>query len=118
MARRHAFAKVAGPKVAGAGWLAAWLLICSAIVVVDWTGPAQAELMSRTRSSDDEIRRQLIQQSIASCPGPCACPYNIMRNGRQCGQRSAYVKPGGYSPKCYPDDVSATEVAAWRARSS
>lgn len=113
MSRRRGF-----PRAVGAGWLAAWLVICSAIVFVDWSGPAQAQLMSRTRSSDDEVRQQVIRQSIANYPGPCACPYNIMRNGRQCGNFSAYVKPGGYSPKCYPEDVSAAEIAAWRARNS
>ena len=112
MVRKHVF-----PGVVGAGWLAVWLVICSVILFVDWTSPAQAELLSRTRS-DDDIRQQVIEQSIASYSGPCACPYNVMRNGRQCGQRSAYVKPGGYSPKCYPEDVSATEVAAWRSRNS
>jgi len=49
--------------------------------------------------------RQIINESIASYPGKCACPYSLMSNGRKCGKRSAYSKPGGYEPLCYPDDV-------------
>ncbi|RWK45425.1 MAG: SH3 domain-containing protein, partial [Mesorhizobium sp.] len=30
--------------------------------------------------------------------GRCDCPYDLMRNGRLCGGRSAYSKPGGRSP--------------------
>src|SRR5215470_9791701 len=32
---------------------------------------------------------------------PCACPDDLMRNGRTCGGRSAYSRPGGASPLCY-----------------
>jgi hypothetical protein len=33
--------------------------------------------------------------------GTCDCPYDVMRNGAVCGNRSAYRKPGGRSPVCY-----------------
>ncbi|HDZ72256.1 MAG TPA: SH3 domain-containing protein [Aurantimonas coralicida] len=33
--------------------------------------------------------------------GSCDCPYDVMRNGRVCGGRSAYSRPGGRSPQCY-----------------
>ncbi|WP_210165084.1 SH3 domain-containing protein [Pseudorhizobium marinum] len=33
--------------------------------------------------------------------GTCDCPYDLMRNGRRCGGRSAYDRPGGRSPQCY-----------------
>jgi len=33
--------------------------------------------------------------------GSCDCPYDVMRNGRSCGGRSAYSRPGGRKPKCY-----------------
>lgn len=33
--------------------------------------------------------------------GRCDCPYDLMRNGRRCGGRSAYSRPGGRSPVCY-----------------
>lgn len=65
--------------------------------------------------SDAQVKQQVIRQSIATYPGPCPCPYSVMRNGRSCGGRSAYSRPGGYAPICYPADVSQAEVAAWRA---
>lgn len=33
--------------------------------------------------------------------GSCDCPYDLMSNGRRCGGRSAYSRPGGRSPQCY-----------------
>lgn len=64
--------------------------------------------------SDAQIKQRIIRQSIAAYPGPCPCPYSVMRNGRSCGGRSAYSRPGGYAPICYPRDVSQAEVAAHR----
>ena len=48
---------------------------------------------------------QLINESIAKYPGQCPCPYSIMTNGKKCGKRSAYSKPGGYEPLCYESDL-------------
>ncbi|MFC3053276.1 hypothetical protein [Kordiimonas pumila] len=64
--------------------------------------------------TDDEIRQVLIQQSISHYPGNCPCPYNRASNGSMCGKRSAYSKPGGYSPLCYPSDVSDGMVETFR----
>jgi hypothetical protein len=64
--------------------------------------------------SDAQIRQSIIRDSIASYPGPCACPYSVMRNGRACGGRSAYSRPGGYAPICYPRDVTQAQIADWR----
>lgn len=64
---------------------------------------------------DDEIRQQMIEDSLASYPGNCPCPYNSMRNGRACGGRSAYSRPGGYSPLCYKEDISDSEVQQFKA---
>jgi hypothetical protein len=64
--------------------------------------------------SDAQVKQQIIRQSLTSYPGPCPCPYSVMRNGRSCGGRSAYSRPGGYAPICYPADISQTEVADWR----
>jgi hypothetical protein len=64
--------------------------------------------------SDAQIRQRIIRESIAAYPGSCACPYNTDRAGRSCGRRSAYSRPGGYAPLCYPNDVSRAEVDAWR----
>ena len=64
--------------------------------------------------SDAQIRQRIIRESIASYSGACPCPYNVMRNGRGCGRRSAYSRPGGAAPICYPQDVTQAEVADWR----
>src|SRR6266404_5657311 len=36
---------------------------------------------------------------------PCACPDDLMRNGRRCGGNSAYVRPGVPIP-CAPPPMS------------
>ena len=48
---------------------------------------------------------QIIQDSISQYPGKCPCPYSIMSNGKKCGKRSAYSKPGGYELLCYVSDI-------------
>ncbi len=53
---------------------------------------------SKKNLSDAEIVKQIIRDSIASYPGNSPCLYNSTRNGSECGRRSAYSKPGGYSP--------------------
>lgn len=64
--------------------------------------------------SDQEIRKTLIQQSIAAYPGNCPCPYNSASNGSRCGKRSAYNRAGGYSPLCYEDDITDAMVEAYK----
>ena len=74
----------------------------------------KASCVSGATATDAEIRQHLIDQSIAGYSGRCPCPYFVDRAGRSCGQRSAYSRPGGELPKCYPRDVSADEVLAFR----
>lgn len=83
------------------------LIIAVALALV--VSPAAA-----SQVSDAEIRQAIIKDSIAQYPGPCACPYNSARNGSSCGRRSAYSRPGGYSPLCYSRDVSQQMVDAYR----
>ena len=64
--------------------------------------------------TDAQMRQAVIQESLASYPGPCPCPYNVARNGSQCGGRSAYSKPGGYSPICYESQVTQEMIRAYR----
>jgi len=73
--------------------------------------PAQAAL---ARESDAQVRQRIIKESINNYPGSCPCPYNVDRGGRRCGGRSAYNRGGGYSPKCFASDISASEVRAAR----
>jgi hypothetical protein len=49
---------------------------------------------------------------------PCACPDDSMRNGRACGGRSAYSRPGGAAPLCYPSDVTAAMIESYRQRTA
>ena len=73
----------------------------------------------RQQHPDEQIRQQIIQESVAAYLGtghPCACPYNSARDGSSCGQRSAYSRPGGASPLCYPSDVTDEMDADWRQR--
>ena len=46
----------------------------------------------KTYSKSPEL---MIQESIDQYPGKCPCPYSLMSNGKECGKRSAYSKPGG-----------------------
>ena len=80
----------------------------AAAFLAAFAAPASAQ-------SDAAIRQKIIRASIAAYPGNCPCPYNTDRAGRSCGRRSAYSRPGGYAPLCYPADVSAAEIKAYRA---
>jgi hypothetical protein len=73
-------------------------------------------IASGKKLTDDQIRKAIIQESISSYPGTCPCPYNITRNGSRCGRRSAYSRPGGYSPLCYPSDVTDDMVEKYRKK--
>jgi hypothetical protein len=46
---------------------------------------------------------------------PCACPSDTMRNGQPCGARSAWSKPNGFKPLCFPTDITPSMIAAYRA---
>lgn len=37
----------------------------------------------------------------APLTGKCDCPYDYTTNGKVCGERSAYSRPGGRDPVCY-----------------
>jgi hypothetical protein len=68
--------------------------------------------------STEQIKQQIIAESLASYPGNCPCPYNTTRNGRSCGGRSAYSRPGGYSPICYPQDVTQEIIKDYLRRAT
>lgn len=77
------------------------------VILVSMVGLVQA-------ATNDEIKQELIRQSISSYSGSCPCPYNSARNGSRCGGRSAYSRPGGYSPLCYPSDVTNDMIMKYR----
>lgn len=62
-------------------------------------------LLSCANTNFDKIKDQMIKESISRYSGSCPCPYNTTRNGSRCGGRSAYSKPGGYTPLCYKIDI-------------
>src|ERR1700730_9125713 len=47
---------------------------------------------------------------------PCACPDDTARNGSSCGGRSAYSRPGGAEPLCYPTDVTPAMIEKYRQK--
>jgi hypothetical protein len=79
--------------------------------------PALAQLQAPALS-DQQIVATIIRESRSeyyATGHPCACPEDRAKNGSSCGARSAYSRPGGAMPKCYPRDVSKAEVEAYRA---
>jgi hypothetical protein len=66
--------------------------------------------------STEEIKQRMISESLRQYSGSCPCPYNTDRAGRSCGRRSAYSKPGGASPLCYPGDISSSMVEDYARR--
>lgn len=66
-------------------------------------------------ATDAEVREYLVRRSIRAYSGNCPCPYNTDRADRRCGRRSAYSRPGGEAPLCYPADVSHAAVRRARA---
>jgi hypothetical protein len=84
------------------------LLSAAAIFAADvpWATAAPA---------DEEVKQLIIQESIASYPGNCPCPYNLAANGTKCGKRSAWSRAGGYSPICYPEEVTPQMIEGWRS---
>ena len=80
------------------------------VAALAWTAPALAQ-------RDDEIRRLLVEDSIARFSGYCPCPYSYDR-GQQCADKSAYSRRTAYPPDlyCYPNDVHWRDVQAYRER--
>jgi hypothetical protein len=71
----------------------------------------------RATLGDTQVTTLIIAASIAAyftLNRPCACPYHKDRGGRSCGGRSAHSKPGGEAPLCFPTDITAGMIAAYR----
>ena len=83
----------------------------SPVTTAALSNPKRQKVQALDNRTDEQIAMFLIQQSIRSYPGKCACPYQRASRGR-CGRRSAYSKPGGASPLCYPADVVKLEMIA------
>jgi len=66
--------------------------------------------LSRSTLSRASIVTILMAKSQSSYSGSCPCPNNVDRGARRCGARSAYSRPGGASPLCYPRDVTSDMI--------
>lgn len=86
----------------------------SVAVVIGVLALPFSAVQARSNLSDDQVRQQMIDESIRSYSGSCPCPYNSARNGTQCGRRSAYSRPGGASPLCYPRDITDDMLRAYK----
>jgi len=90
------------------------LWIAMVFVISTSTTLAIAQLAEPT---DDEIRHTIIREcrAIYHERRRCACPDDHDIRGVRCGRRSAYVKPGGASPFCRPEDITDNHLARYRA---
>lgn len=80
-------------------------------------GADKAEKPKKKPPSDARIKQLLIAESIAAYSRNCPCPYNTASNGSRCGRRSAYSRESCEAPLCYPKEVSAEMVKAYREQS-
>ncbi len=77
----------------------------------DLVGESQTVLEDVPALRSPAIQKPLVKRALAvdrsgqptrdAYVGSCDCPYDLMRNGRKCGNRSAYSRPGGRNPQCY-----------------
>lgn len=90
-------------------------ILLLALLSVGFAASAK-EQVPDARLVDEQIKQQIIQESIDSYPGNCPCPYNHARNGSRCGKRSAWSRAGGYAPICYKEEITDEMVSEWRGR--
>jgi hypothetical protein len=94
--------------------IAIFVLIAALAALIFWENIAHAQ---SAKFTDAQIAGKIIHDSrnaYYATGHPCACPYDRARNGSSCGRRSAYSRPGGAEPKCYPKDISKSEIEAYR----
>ena len=107
------WARVSDPQTKLSGWVSANFLGNTkrpSIAIQNQAVVPKALVVPKLDRST--IVKNIIQDSIASYPGRCPCPYHVDRAGRSCGKRSAYSRAGGYSVICYPGDVTEEMIAA------
>ncbi len=89
------------------------------VVIANSFAFASADQKNKTHKTNDaQVKKAIIQESIDSYPGNCPCPYSTASNGSRCGRRSAYSRPGGYAPICYPGDITQDMIREWRENHS
>lgn len=98
---------------AGQGWVSGQYTSTSLPAAPTPTPPPAPQPPTVANVDRSGVVQQIIERSIRSYSGNCPCPYNTDRAGRRCGQRSAYSKPGGRSPICYREQVTAAMIDAF-----
>jgi SH3-like domain-containing protein len=97
------------------GWVHSDYVTTVRPVVIAAPQPSQQQpVQTILGPSKNEIVQLLIERSIRNYSGNCPCPYNRTASGRKCGGNSAYSRPGGASPLCYPGDVTQAMIDAFR----
>ncbi len=71
--------------------------------------------MPAAAQRDEDIRRQIVADSLARFSGYCPCPYSYDR-GEQCAGKSVYSRRTDPYLYCYPADVHWRDVQAYRDR--
>lgn len=89
-----------------------WPIVATLSIAILWAGVSTGRTQAafNCRVPIPTLKQQMIQESIARYPGNCPCPYNRDARGRNCGGRSAWSRQGGYSPLCFPADISPDMV--------
>lgn len=102
----------------GRGWMSSAYLSTDAPPKLDPVSRPrnQRTVAAPTSREISQAKQNLIRQSIAAYPGSCPCPFSRDRAGRRCGGRSAWSRPGGYSPMCYESDISPARLESYLAR--
>lgn len=123
MAVKGDWTKVRDPVSRKEGWVSSRLLVDAPPdktkkPVETAKKPPPKPSVTMPTISDAVIIQKIIAASLAIYSGNCPCPYNRDRAGRSCGRRSAYSRPGGASPMCFPGDVSKGMIEAMRMRQS
>lgn len=89
-------------------------LVTICLLIAPFVFVSDMAVAKSNQLTDAQVKQRIINDSIASYPGTCACPFNTARNGSSCGRRSAWSKAGGYSPICYEKEVSKEMAKEWR----
>ena len=88
------------------------LLLALYAVTVCWVAPVCAQ----QRLSDADVRKLMMQESLAGYRGTCPCPEFRAANGSKCGARSAYSKRGAAGLLCYSEDITEQMLNDYKRR--
>lgn len=113
LAREGQWSRVRDDLTRREGWVATRCLSDDEPVAKREAPEVKQTVEVKPKISPSVIIQRIIAESIAGYPGTCACPYSTDRRGRKCGSRSAYSKPGGYSPICFAGDVTRSMIEAY-----